>query len=213
MKRNQRYESRLEKRKQNRFLNIAIGLVVLLIIVVAFNLFSGDENETASTNKSNSEQNENNENNESNNSSIEMESDDSKSKPDNEDSESQDKEESAEDQDKADEETTEEEKTESETPEGGGPEGPWQPIGTSQTEPHTKTYDDGSQDWNEMVQALSYATSIPQDQMTIFWLGNGGGPDLSKGTVQSKADGKKYDVMLQWVPEKGWQPTSVTPVQ
>ncbi|WP_137788791.1 YrrS family protein [Bacillus sp. E(2018)] len=211
MKRNQRYESRLEKRKQNRFLNIAIGLVVLLIVVVAFNLFSGDDNETASTNKSNSEQT--TKNNESNNSSIEMETDDSKSKPDNEDSESQDQEKSAEDKDKADEEATEEEKTESEAPEGGGPEGPWQPIGTSQTEPHTKTYDDGSQDWNEMVQALSYATSIPQDQMTIFWLGNGGGPDLSKGTVQSKADGKKYDVMLQWVPEKGWQPTSVTPVQ
>ncbi|MBH0158564.1 YrrS family protein [Fictibacillus sp. 5RED26] len=211
MKRNQRYESRLEKRKQNRFLNIAIGLVVLLIVVVAFNLFSGDDNETASTNKSNSE--ETTENNESNNRSIEMETDDSKSKANDEDSESQDKEESAEDKDKADEEATEEEKTESETPEGGGPEGPWQPIGTSQTEPHTKTYDDGSQDWNEMVQALSYATSIPQDKMTIFWLGNGGGPDLSKGTVQSKADGKKYDVMLQWIPEKGWQPTSVTPVQ
>lgn len=211
MKRNQRYESRLEKRKQNRFLNIAIGLVVLLIVVVAFNLFSGDDNETASTNKSNSE--ETTENNESNNRSIEMETDDSKSKANDEDSESQDKEESAEDKDKADEEATEEEKTESETPEGGGPEGPWQPIGTSQTEPHTKTYDDGSQDWNEMVQALSYATSIPQDQMTIFWLGNGGGPDLSKGTVQSKADGKKYVVMLQWIPEKGWQPTSVTPVQ
>ncbi|MED1863139.1 YrrS family protein [Fictibacillus nanhaiensis] len=211
MKRNQRYESRLEKRKQNRFLNIAIGLVVLLIVVVAFNLFSGDENETASTNKANSE--ETTESNESNNSSIEMETGDSKKKPDDENSESQDNEESAEDKDVADEEATEEEKTESETPEGGGPEGPWQPIGTSQTEPHTKTYDDGSQDWNEMVQALSYATSIPQDQMTIFWLGNGGGPDLSKGTVQSKADGKKYDVMLQWIPEKGWQPTSVTPVQ
>lgn len=209
MKRNQRYESRLEKRKQNRFLNIAIGLVVLLIVVVAFNLFSGDDDQTASTNKSNSEQT--TENDDSNNSSIEMETDDSKSKSDDENSNSEDK--SAEEKEKTDEEVTEEEKTESETPEGGGPEGPWQPIGTSQTEPHTKTYDDGSQDWNEMVQALSYATSIPQDQMTIFWLGNGGGPDLSKGTVQSKADGKKYDVMLQWIPEKGWQPTSVTPVQ
>ncbi|MET3727687.1 cytoskeletal protein RodZ [Fictibacillus halophilus] len=209
MKRNQRYESRLEKRKQNRFLNIAIGLVVLLIVVVAFNLFSGDDDQTASTNKSSSEQT--TENDDSNNSSIEMETDDSKSKSDDEDSKSEDK--SAEEKEKTDEEVTEEEKTESETPEGGGPEGPWQPIGTSQTEPHTKTYDDGSQDWNEMVQALSYATSIPQDQMTIFWLGNGGGPDLSKGTVQSKADGKKYDVMLQWIPEKGWQPTSVTPVQ
>ncbi len=199
MKRNQRYETRLEKRKQNRFLNIAIGLVVLLIVVVAFNLFSGDDNETASTNetKQTADKKESN-----NNNSIEMEKDDSDSKQEEESANKEDTNEEA-----------EKEETEAEQPAGGGPEGPWEPIGTSQAEPHQKSYDDGSQDWNEMVQALSYATNIPQDQMTIFWLGNGGGPDLSKGTVKSKADGAKYEVMLQWVPEKGWQPTSVTPVQ
>ncbi|MDM5315774.1 YrrS family protein [Fictibacillus sp. b24] len=200
MKRNQRYETRLEKRKQNRFLNIAIGLVVLLIVVVAFNLFSGDENETATTNETEQTADKKESNN---NNSIEMEKDDSDSK----------QEDSANKEDTEEEAENQETDSGSEQPAGGGPEGPWEPIGTSQTEPHQKSYDDGSQDWNEMVQALSYATNIPQDQMTIFWLGNGGGPDLSKGTVQSKADGTKYDVMLQWIPEKGWQPTSVTPVQ
>lgn len=204
MKRNQRYETRLEKRKQNRFLNIAIGLVFLLIVVVAFNLFSGDdENETASTTETEqtAEKSESNDN-----SSIEMETDDSNN------SSEQNNEDSANNED-TEKEAEQEEETESEEPEGGGPEGPWEPIGTSQTEPHQKSYDDQSQDWQEMIQALSYATNIPQDQMTIFWLGNGGGPDLSKGTVQSKVDGAKYDVVLQWIPEKGWQPTSVTPVQ
>lgn len=203
MKRNQRYETRLEKRKQNRFLNIAIGLVFLLIVVVAFNLFSGDdENETAST----TETEQTAEKNESNgNRSIEMETDDSNSSSEQNNEDSANKEDT--------EKEAEQEETESESPEGGGPEGPWEPIGTSQTEPHQKSYDDQSQDWQEMIQALSYATNIPQDQMTIFWLGNGGGPDLSKGTVQSKVDGAKYDVVLQWIPEKGWQPTSVTPVQ
>lgn len=203
MKRNQRYETRLEKRKQNRFLNIAIGLVFLLIVVVAFNLFSGDdENETAST----TETEQTAEKNESNgNRSIEMETDDSNSSSEQNNEDSANKEDT--------EKEAEQEETESESPEGGGPEGPWEPIGTSQTEPHQKSYDDQSQDWQEMIQALAYATNIPQDQMTIFWLGNGGGPDLSKGTVQSKVDGAKYDVVLQWIPEKGWQPTSVTPVQ
>lgn len=203
MKRNQRYETRLEKRKQNRFLNIAIGLVFLLIVVVAFNLFSGDdENETASTTETEqtAEKNESNDNR-----SIEMETDDSNSSSEQNNEDSANKEDT--------EKKAEQEETESESPEGGGPEGPWEPIGTSQTEPHQKSYDDQSQDWQEMIQALSYATNIPQDQMTIFWLGNGGGPDLSKGTVQSKVDGAKYDVVLQWIPEKGWQPTSVTPVQ
>jgi cytoskeletal protein RodZ len=198
MKRNQRYETRLEKRKQNRFLNIAIGLVFLLIVVVAFNLFSGDENEKAST--SVNEQTESG-NETKDDSAIEMESD----KEENTDA--------SEESDKEETETNEEEEAQSETPEGGGPEGPWEPIGTSQTEPHQKSYDDQSQDWKEMVQAISYATNIPEDEMTIFWLGNGGGPDLSKGTVQSKVEKVKYDVELQWIPEKGWQPISVTPVQ
>jgi cytoskeletal protein RodZ len=202
MKRNQRYETRLEKRKQNRFLNIAIGLVFLLIVVVAFNLFSGDENETATT--SENEQTESN-NETKDDSSIEMESD----KADQNDDHSSDESENQSD----DTETNTDEETQSENPEGGGPEGPWEPIGTSQAEPHQKSYDDQSQDWKEMIQALSYATNIPEDQMTIFWLGNGGGPDLSKGTVQSKTEKIKYDVILQWIPEKGWQPISVTQVQ
>jgi cytoskeletal protein RodZ len=203
MKRNQRYETRLEKRKQNRFLNIAIGLVFLLIVVVAFNLFSGDENETASTSENEQTERKNETNDDS---SIEMESDKEDQKNDentSEDSESQ----------SGESETNKDEEKQSENPEGGGPEGPWEPIGTSQAEPHQKSYDDQSQDWKEMIQALSYATNIPEDQMTIFWLGNGGGPDLSKGTVQSKVEQVKYDVVLQWIPEKGWQPISVTPVQ
>jgi cytoskeletal protein RodZ len=202
MKRNERYQSRLEKRKQNRFLNIAIGLVFLLIVVVAFNLFSGDENETASTN----ETEQSSEKNDSNNKSIEMETEKDDS------AQSEQKEEDSRSEEETDAETGTEEEASIE-PEGGGPKGPWEPIGTTQAEPHQKSYDDQSQDWKEMVQALSYATDIPEGQMTIFWLGNGGGPDLSKGTVQSKTDGAKYDVILQWIPEKGWQPTSVTPVQ
>lgn len=202
MKRNQRYETRLEKRKQNRFLNIAIGLVFLLIVVVAFNLFSGDENETASTSENEQTQSKNETKDDS---SIEMESD----KEDQNDDRSSDESENQSD----DTETNTDEETQSENPEGGGPEGPWEPIGTSQAEPHQKSYDDQSQDWKEMIQALSYATNIPEDQMTIFWLGNGGGPDLSKGTVQSNTEKIKYDVVLQWIPEKGWQPISVTQVQ
>ncbi|WNB93324.1 DUF1510 family protein [Bacillus sp. NEB1478] len=203
MKRNERYTTRSEKRKQNRFLNIAIGLVILLIAAVAYNLFSGSDEETASS--SETQQSQENTVNKEDNSSIEMESDNDEQKSDEKSKEddSENQSDSEENQDDAN----------SATPEGGGPEGPWEPIGTSQSEPHQKTYDDQSQDWKEMVSALSYATGIPEDQMTIFWLGNGGGPDLSKGTVQSKIDQVKYDVQLQWVPEKGWKPTTVTPAQ
>ncbi|MBY6035376.1 YrrS family protein [Fictibacillus nanhaiensis] len=201
MKRNQRYESRLEKRKQNRFLNIAIGLVVLLIVVVGFNLFSGDEDATTTTAE-----------NEQTTSKSETKDDPSIEMETEKDEQNNDGKTSDEAKEEANSEGDQAEDVESET-KGGGPEGPWEPVGTSQSEPHQKSYDDQSQDWKEMVQALSYATNIPEDQMTIFWLGNGGGPDLSKGTVSSKVDKVKYDVQLQWIPEKGWKPTSVTKVQ
>ncbi|MDR7073598.1 YrrS family protein [Fictibacillus barbaricus] len=206
MKRNERYATRSEKRKQNRFLNIAIGLVILLIVVVVYNLFSGSDEETASTSRSETQQSQTKTvNKEDDNSSIEMESDKDDQKSDETKTEGDSDNQSDSEGDQAD--------SNADTPEGGGPEGPWEPIGTSQSEPHQKTYDDQSQDWKEMVSALSYATGIPEDQMTIFWLGNGGGPDLSKGTVQSKVDKVKYDVQLQWIPEKGWKPTSVTRAQ
>jgi len=93
---------------------------------------------------------------------------------------------------------------------GGGPQGPWHPIGTKQSEPHVTSYDKGTVDWDEKVKALSYATGIPEDQMTILWLGNGGGPDKSYGKVSDKQNpGKVYEVVLQWVTNKGWQPISV----
>jgi len=92
----------------------------------------------------------------------------------------------------------------------GGPSGPWNPIGTTQSEPHTKSYDMRSVDWKEQVKALSYATGIPEDQMTVKWLGNGGAPDKSLGKVYAKQDSSKvYDVIIQWVPNQGWQPISV----
>lgn len=95
----------------------------------------------------------------------------------------------------------------------GGINGPWQPIGTSQTEPHHKSYQKGSQDWNEMIKALAYAIGTQPDNMTTWWLGNGGGPDLSVGKVSEKGHpDKKYKVELQWIPNKGWKPTSVTPI-
>lgn len=94
---------------------------------------------------------------------------------------------------------------------GGGPSGPWQPIGTVQTGTHTTNYTEGSVDWNERVKALLYATNINDNDYTIWRLENGGGPDLSRGIISTKENpGKKYVVMLKWVNNQGWEPTSVT---
>ncbi|HET6872508.1 MAG TPA: YrrS family protein [Sporolactobacillaceae bacterium] len=94
---------------------------------------------------------------------------------------------------------------------GGGPNGPWQPIGTVQKGPHTTDYNKGSVDWNERIKALLYATNINDGDYTLWRLENGGGPDKSRGIISTKEDpSKKYDVLLQWVKNKGWKPVSVT---
>ncbi len=89
----------------------------------------------------------------------------------------------------------------------------WEPIGTVQTGEHVATYDKESTDWGEMVQAISYATNVPEDQMTILWLGNNGSPHDAVGTIQNKQDQQKYRVMITWVDNEGWKPTKVEVLQ
>ncbi|MGC4375874.1 YrrS family protein [Fictibacillus sp. Mic-4] len=196
-----RYQSRHEKRKQNRMLNIAIGIVVILILIVGTSIFLGGNNDSATDNSH------------KNVTTATSPREKDKSKDDFVVDEGKKKEEKS-DKSTDDKKSKDEKEKSKDEVKGGGPEGPWEPIGTSQKEPHTKSYDMNSEDWKEMTKALSYASGISESDMTILWLGNGGGPDKSLGRVKSKSDpSKKYTIMLQWVPEKGWQPTSVEPLQ
>lgn len=85
----------------------------------------------------------------------------------------------------------------------------WVPVGTEQSGSHTATYDSNSKDWKEMMKAMSYATGISEDQMTVIWLGNNGGPQDAKGTIRDKSTGERYRVEITWVDEKGWKPVKV----
>lgn len=85
----------------------------------------------------------------------------------------------------------------------------WEPVGTEQSGSHTATYDSSSKDWKEMIKAMSYATGISEDQMTVLWLGNNGGPQDAKGTIRDKSTGERYRVEITWIDEKGWKPVKV----
>lgn len=74
---------------------------------------------------------------------------------------------------------------------------------------HTASYSEGSADWKAQVAALSQATGISPDQMTIWWLGNGGGPNASIGRVSAKkSPNQKYVVKLVYK-DKHWQAEDV----
>jgi Domain of unknown function (DUF1510) len=84
-----------------------------------------------------------------------------------------------------------------------------QPIGTSQTGPHTSSYEKGSVDWNEKLKAIQMATGLDQN-MTVWKIANGGAPQKSIAEVSpNKKPNERYTVNLEWVDKKGWMVTSV----
>lgn len=82
----------------------------------------------------------------------------------------------------------------------------WEPVGTTQKGEHVSVYQKGTPDWNEKIKAISYATGLPEDNMYVMMVKNGGGPQKSIGVVQSKDESQKYRVHLEWVDGKGWTP-------
>ncbi|MGO4887369.1 YrrS family protein [Anaerobacillus sp. MEB173] len=92
-------------------------------------------------------------------------------------------------------------------------EGPWEPIGTVQSEPFVAVYDKEHQNWVEMRQALQYATRLGED-MVIWRLGNGGSPQSAEGIVSTYENrNTPYKVRLEWVEHQGWKPVSVEVIQ
>lgn len=86
--------------------------------------------------------------------------------------------------------------------------GNWPPIGTTQEEPHTTDYSDGSQDRIEIKRAISLVTEIPESDLIEYWIGNGGEQKVI-ATVSDKAKANYFRVYLSWVEREGWQVTKV----
>jgi hypothetical protein len=82
----------------------------------------------------------------------------------------------------------------------------WKPIGTEQSGEHVSVYEKGHIDWQEKIGAMAYATGIPENEMIVWFVKNGGGPQKSVGTVSTKDKAEKYNVHLEWVDGEGWMP-------
>lgn len=85
----------------------------------------------------------------------------------------------------------------------------WKPTKTAQTENigegHVSAYDGTSVDWQEKVTTLAKVTNIPEEEMKIVRVKNGGTASRTIGIVTSADGAKKYRVTLQWIADKGWQ--------
>jgi cytoskeletal protein RodZ len=224
-----RYENRDKRRKANLVLNILIAIVSILIVVVAANLFINSpsskdvskDSETAQKQESPASGKTEKKSDEDIKDSKKDTSD--KSEKDSEKSSDSDSDSKTDDSSKSDDSDSDS-SSDSDDPlkdakvtEGGSSsdvektyENPdWKAVGTEQKGEHAATYDSSSQDWAEMLKAISYATGVSTDNMTVLWLGNNGSPQDAKGKILDKTSGEKYQVTITWVDGKGWKPTKV----
>jgi flagellar basal body-associated protein FliL len=228
------YRTRLDKRskkKTNNILNIMIGVVVLLILIVGATIFlsDGKDKNTASNevvkeepNKDTSSNDENSKDNvekeDKQDSSINENESEDENENDNDTSSNKDNEEDSSATEEKSEEIASnvEDKSKLEIEESDEPNvkksivhPEWKPIGTEQTGEHVSQYDDSSIDWDEKVKALSYATGIPEGNMTVWYIEGNGSPQKSIGTVSAKDNSTVYRVYLQWIDGQGWKPTKM----
>jgi hypothetical protein len=85
--------------------------------------------------------------------------------------------------------------------------GDWKPVGTPKEGPYQFPNQD-SQDWKEMMDAVSLATNLSKDNMIQWWVTNGGEHSVV-ATVTNKAQTENYRVYVTWIENKGWKPTKV----
>ncbi|ABO67823.1 MULTISPECIES: YrrS family protein [Geobacillus] len=197
-----RFAARAKRRKINRWLNGAIAIVVLLIVVVAWNLlFSSSPSREETEAGAKTAQSANNAKR------VEVET---AAPTETEEPQQEDDEASTEEKDQDEDEA---EVTETPGPPGSNIEKEivnpaWQPVGTTQSEPHETVFKKDSVDWKEMLDAVSYATGIAPEEMIVWFIGNNG-PNKAVATISKKDQTAHYKVYIEWVTNEGWKPTKV----
>ena len=212
----QSYPSRLNKKKNNNnrsnsILNIMIALVFTLVIIIGATLIFGGGDDSADPESV--EVAPETENQTSEEDAVTAEENDLEEEQAQEEAA---KEEEEEEKAKDEEEEEEEEETKGGTITREDSNDPivsetivntsWEPIGTSQSGDHVSSYQKNSVDWNEKIEAVTYATGLSENDMYVMMVQNGGGPQKSIATVQSKDQSEKYRVFLTWVDGEGWKP-------
>ncbi|MCP3742596.1 DUF1510 family protein [Rossellomorea sp. BNER] len=214
---------RRSKKKSNMILNLLIGVVILLIVVVGASIFlTDDSTEKASADKPKQEDTKENDKEDTSKNDKDKEDVNDLETEELDESKDEEKASGSEDEEKNDQKengdlnTTPEDESGIKEQDSTEPNveksivnSNWKPVGTKQSGEHTSLYEEGTQDWNEKVKALSYATGIPEDNMTVWYIAGNGSPDKSIGTVTTKGGSQAYRVYLQWIDGQGWKPTKL----
>lgn len=203
--RKERYKS---KGRSSMIMQLAVGLVALIVVVFLFNLFLGGVGHNKDSEKLAEG------NSEKGSSLIVQKEESAESEEGTEESSSAEASEDKEEKDQEKEKEKDKKELEKNEVDSDDPNviravvGDWQPIGTTQAEPHVTNYDDGSQDRLEIKQAVSQATEVSEGDMIENWIGNNGEQKVTS-TITQTSTGKIFKTYLSWVANKGWQVTRV----
>jgi FtsZ-interacting cell division protein ZipA len=208
---------RSKRKKTNLVLNSLIIIILLLIVFVAYTIFSSGSNKASSkkenpitaekTSQKNSKEKQTVDNKDQSTNQSTNQSTDQSSNPSNDAQQSADASTPA----TVDQSQAVVTKGDSSSNVQKSIQNPaWKGVGTSQTGTHTPTYDTNSVDWQEMLNAISYATGLEQSNMIVQFLGRDRTTEnASVGTVYSRDKQQKYKVYIHWVDGEGWKPTKV----
>lgn len=199
-----RFQQKQQKRRQNGVLNIAIAIVLLLVAIVAYQLFVPSTKEQASsTDKKVSQQTTKNEK-----AGKSEDKESAKKKAEEEKLKAEEEQKKAEEEAKANEKVSAE-KTVSKAKEAYTKPS-WKAVGTEQGSSPAMTFKQGSSDWNEMQSAIAAGVEIPKEQLVFHFVGRDKtGKSKAYGDVQDKQSGKRYYVNIDWVDNEGWKPVLV----
>ncbi|KIV70208.1 Hypothetical protein SZ39_3582 [Bacillus mycoides] len=211
-----RFQQKQQKRRQNGVLNIAIAIVLVAVAIVAYQLFVPDTKEQASSNDKKVAQQTTKENKaekakgkeETKKNEQEKEKTEAKKKEEEEKLKAEEEKKKAEEEAKANEKIPAG-KTVSKAKDAYT-KSSWKAVGTEQGASPEMKFKRGSADWNEMIKAISTAVEVPENQLTLHYVGRDKtGKSQAYGDVQDKQSGKRYYVNIDWVDNEGWKPVLV----
>lgn len=86
----------------------------------------------------------------------------------------------------------------------------WKPVGTEQniSGEHRTTFQQGSQDWQEILKAASKATGVSTENM-IDWRVENAGSGQVNATITNQSQDQVYRVLIEWVDGEGYRPIQV----
>lgn len=85
----------------------------------------------------------------------------------------------------------------------------WQPTPTKQQGEHISSYVEGHVDYEEKIETFLNAVELTEEE-TIFWsVRNNGSTEKSKAVLSNRDKTKMYRVSIEWVDDEGWKPVTV----